>query len=137
MNDIAFLKITFVNIYVSALLIFKHGNVVICRSPVHPSVFATASSNGSLGLWNLATSLDEPITGPHGLLLDKNDANPELPSHGVNKIKWSLDGRRIAAARSDTVHVLGLTEELWKPKGNEGAKVMNSLRSRGLIDGED
>ena len=107
------------------------------RSPVHPSVFATASSNGTLGLWNLATSLDEPITGLQGLLLDKGDNNPAQPSHGVNKIKWSRDGRRVAAACSDTVHVLGMTAELWKPKGNEGAKVMNSLRSRGLIDDEE
>jgi len=30
-----------------------------------------------------------------------------------------------------------MSEELWKPKGNEGAKVMNSLRSRGLIDEEE
>jgi dynein intermediate chain len=107
------------------------------RSPIHPAVFATASSNGTLGLWNLATSLDEPITGLQGLLLDKGDNNPDRPSHGVNRIKWSRDGRRVAAACSDTVHVLGITEELWKPKGNEGAKVMHSLRSRGLIDDEE
>jgi dynein intermediate chain len=100
-------------------------------------VFATASSNGTLGLWNLATSLDEPITGLQGLLLDRGDNNPSQPSHGVNRIKWSRDGRRIAAACSDTVHVLGMTSELWKPKGNEGAKVMNSLRSRGLIDDDE
>lgn len=103
-------------------------------NPNHPTVFATASSNGTLGLWNLATSLDEPITGLQGLLLEKSDENPHQPSHGVNKIKWSRDGKRIAAACSDTVHVLGITEELWKPKGNEGTKVMNLLKSRGLID---
>ncbi len=101
---------------------------------MHPSVFATASSSGALGLWNLAFSLDEPITGIQGLQLNKNDQTPDAPSYGINKIKWSMDGRRIAAAKSDTVHVLGLAEELWKPKGNEGAKVMNSLKSRGLID---
>ena len=106
-------------------------------SPVHPSVFATASSNGTLGLWNLATSLDEPITGLQGLLLDKNDSNMDEPSHGVNRIKWSRDGRRIAAACSDTVYVLGMSDELWKPKGNEGAKVMNALRGRGLIEAEE
>lgn len=107
---------------------------MLFRNPNHPTVFATASSNGTLGLWNLATSLDEPITGLQGLLLEKSDENPHQLSHGVNKIKWSRDGKRIAAACSDTVHVLGITEDLWRPRGNEGTKVMNLLRSRGLID---
>ena len=96
-----------------------------------------SASNGTLGFWNLAPSLDEPIASLQGLSLDVegggNVVGDQL-SHGINKIKWSMDGRRIAAASSDTVHVLGLADELWKPKGNEGAKLMNSLKSRGLID---
>ncbi len=100
-------------------------------SPAHPSIFATASSNGTLGLWNLASSLDEPMTGSQGLSIDENDDADK--SHGVNKIKWSPDGRRIVAACYDTLYVLGMSDELWKPKGNEGTRLMNNLKGRGLL----
>ena len=63
---------------------------------MHPSVFATASSNGTLNFWNLASSIDEPVTGVGGVAVEKT-IDPSSPSPGVNKIKWSADGRRIAA----------------------------------------
>ncbi len=109
---------------------------------MHPSVFATASSNGRLGFWNLASSLDEPITGQEGIAIEKDNdplssSTPSTPSvRGINRLKWSADGRRIAAACADTVHVLGLSEELWKPNGDEGTKLMNNLKGRGLLSEE-
>ena len=96
---------------------------------MHPSVFATASSNGSLGIWNLASSLDEPLTGSEGIVVDEM-------SRGLNKIKWSLDGRRIAVACADKLHVLGLADNVWKSKGDDESRMMNNLKSRGLLDAE-
>jgi dynein intermediate chain len=111
-----------------------------CRSPVHPSIFATASSNGTLNLWNLATSLDQPISGSDGIQLDDNpttsspDATPNPEGrNGLNRLKWSADGRRLAVASGDQLHVLGVGDDLWKSKGDEESRVMSNLTSRGLI----
>lgn len=94
-------------------------------SPSHPSLFATASSNGNVGLWNLSTSLDEPITN----VLVEPDS-----SRGLNRLSWSLDGRRLAAAASDQVHLLSLTEEAIRTKGDDDAKsMMNHFMARGWI----
>jgi dynein intermediate chain, cytosolic len=102
----------------------------VAWSTTHPSLFAAASSNGSVGLWNLAKSLDEPITGPEGIIVQ-----PDAMSSGVglNKIKWSADGRRLAVASSDKVHMLHLSDEVTRTKGDEETKVMNQLLARGLI----
>ena len=100
---------------------------------MHPSVFASASSNGRIFFWNLATSIDEPVTGANGIAIE-SETDPSFSSSAVNKLKWSVDGRRIAAACSDKLHVLGLSEDLWKPNGDEDARLMNSLKSRGLLD---
>lgn len=102
----------------------------VAWSPTHPSLFATASSNGSIGLWNLATSLDEPITGPDGIVVQ-----PDAMSSGVglNKVKWSADGRRLAVAASDKVHLLHFSDDVTRTKGDEETKVMNQLLARGLV----
>lgn len=105
------------------------------RSPIHPSIFATASSNGSLSFWNLSTSLDEPVTGVDGIVIEKN-VDTKLSQRGLNKLKWSADGRRIAAACSDTLYVIGLSEDLWKISGDEEDLFMNNLKGRGLLDYE-
>ncbi|KAL7472951.1 hypothetical protein ACHAXS_013336 [Conticribra weissflogii] len=70
-------------------------------SPVHPSIFATASTR-----------------------------------QGLNRIQWSGDGRRMAVASGDKLHVLGVGEDVWKSKGDEDGRVMNNLLSRGLIQQE-
>ena len=102
----------------------------VAWSTTHPALFATASSNGSVGLWNLATSLDEPITGPEGIVVQPDAMSSGI---GLNKIKWSVDGRRLAVASSDKVHVLHLSDDVTRTKGDEETKVMNQLLSRGLI----
>jgi dynein intermediate chain len=114
-------------------------------SPVHPGLFATACSNGTLGLWNLASSLDEPLTGAAGLSLmgDSSDATIAAAAEsstagakqnrGLNKIRWSGDGRRLAVASGDVLHVLTVQEDVARPKGDEDDKIMNQLVSRGLI----
>lgn len=112
-------------------------------SPVHPGLFATASSNGTLGLWNLASSLDDPLTGPEGLSLvdgpssstSSSDAATTTtpPPRGLNKVRWSGDGRRLAVAAGDVMQVLTLHEEVARPKGDEDDRIMSSLVSRGLI----
>lgn len=97
--------------------------------PHHPSLFATASSNGSVGIWNLATSLEEPISGKGGLLVE---SDPDS-ARGLSKLQWSHDGRRLAVASGDSLHILSMVEDVVRPKGDEDSKVMNSLVARGLI----
>jgi dynein intermediate chain len=97
--------------------------------PTHPSVFATASSNGTLGLWNLTTSFEEPLTGPEGIVVEPD----AMSGRGLNKLRWSADGRRIAVSSGDQVHILSMTEEVTRPKGDEDAKLMKQLMTRGLI----
>lgn len=97
--------------------------------PSHPAVFATASSNGTLGIWNLATSFEEPLTGQEGLLVEPD----AMSGYGLNRLRWSADGRRIAVSSGDRVHVLSMTEEVIRPKGDEDTKLMNQLMARGLI----
>jgi len=119
------------------LSLLSHSYDYMCDvqwSPVNPSIFATASSNGSLGIWNLATSLDEPLTGSDGIVVDAAEGGGI--ARGLNKLQWSLDGRRIAVACADKLHVLGLTEDVWKPKGDEESRMMTNLKSRGLLDEE-
>lgn len=98
-------------------------------SPTHPSQFATASSNGTMGLWNLASSLDEPVSGLEGIVVE-----PDATSgRGLNKLKWSSDGRRILVASADRVHVLGMSEDALRQKGDEETRMMHNLTSRGLL----
>jgi dynein intermediate chain len=99
-------------------------------SPAHPSLFATASSNGTVGLWNLATSFEEPLTGQDGVVVEPD----AMSGRGLNKLKWSSDGRRLAVASSDRVHVLSLSEDVVRVKGDEDNKIMNQLLARGLIE---
>lgn len=98
-------------------------------SPAHPSLFATASTNGTIGLWNLATSLDEPLTGQDGIVVEPD----AMSGRGLNRLKWSSDGRRLAVASSDRVHLLSLSESVVRSKGDEDTKTMNQLLARGLI----
>ena len=104
-------------------------------SPTNPSIFATASCKGTLGLWNLASDLDEPLTGSEGIPIEK-DMDASSSRGGMNKLKWSADGRRIAVASSDRLHVLGVTEEVSKPKADDETKMINNLTSRGFLDDE-
>merc|ERR1711957_191288 len=108
-------------------------------NPVHPSIFATASSNGTLNIWNLAVTIDQPVSGTEGIHIDTNSDSSGISSEssprrqGLNRLQWSLDGRRMAVAAGDKLHVLGVGEELWKSKGDEEGRVMHHLVSRGLI----
>eukprot|EP00522_Entomoneis_paludosa_P005869 CAMPEP_0172459778 /NCGR_PEP_ID=MMETSP1065-20121228/34120_1 /TAXON_ID=265537 /ORGANISM="Amphiprora paludosa, Strain CCMP125" /LENGTH=674 /DNA_ID=CAMNT_0013214605 /DNA_START=57 /DNA_END=2081 /DNA_ORIENTATION=- len=97
-------------------------------SPVHPSLFATASSNGTVGLWDISKSMEEPITGKDGIVVE-----PDVGLRGLNKVQWSNDGRRMAVASGDLLHVLNLTEDVARPKGDEDKTTMNQLLARGLI----
>lgn len=75
-----------------------------------------------MGLWNLATSLDEPLGD---VAVNK--------TNGLNKLKWSLDGRRILVAASDKMYVMSLSEEVLRKKGDESDRMMKQLTGRGLL----
>mmetsp|Transcript_4132 Transcript_4132/g.9342 ORF Transcript_4132/g.9342 Transcript_4132/m.9342 type:complete len:414 (-) Transcript_4132:1041-2282(-) len=101
-------------------------------NPAHPAFMATASSNGTIGLWNFSHSMEEPITGNDGIVVEPDGGS----GRGLNKLKWSSDGRRLLAASSDRVHVLVLSEDVVRQKGDEDSRMMNHLTSRGLLDRE-
>lgn len=105
-------------------------------SPTHPSLFATAAGNGTLGFWNLASSLDEPLSGSKGISIKEATGGSCSDVGVLNKISWSADGRSLAVADSDRLHVLGLSEDVARPKGDEETKMMNHLKSRGFLDEE-
>ena len=93
----------------------------------------------------MASSLDEPITGSEGISLnnlsdsDSADVKTTFDSENtaVNKIKWSMDGRRLAVTSGDCLHVLAMSDEIWKPSGDEETRLMNNLRSRGYINEDE
>lgn len=101
-------------------------------NPVHPTLMATASSNGTVGLWNFANSMEEPVTSSDGIVVEPDGSS----GRGLNKLKWSPDGRRMLAASADRVHVLVLSEDVVRQKGDEDFRMMNHLTSRGLLDRE-
>ena len=105
-------------------------------SPVHPSIFATASSNGTMNIWNLASTIDQPINGTEGIPVSGSGTGGDSPHQGLNRLQWSPDGRRLAVASGDKLHILGVGEHVWKAKGNEEGKVMSNLISRGFIPQE-
>ena len=117
----------------SLLNVLYFSSICLHRSPVNPSIFATASSNGTLNLWNLATTLDQPISGTEGIQINDHDPDSTSCPDGINRLRWSADGRRIAVASGDQLHVLSVSEEIYKSKGDEESRMMNHLTSRGLI----
>ena len=80
------------------------------------------------------------MSGTEGIPIDTAGAASGTDStatrQGLNRIQWSVDGRRMAVASGDKLHVLGVGEEVWKSKGDEEGKVMHNLVSRGLIQQE-
>lgn len=101
-------------------------------NPQNPGIFATASSSGTIGLWNLAQSLDESLTD--GLTAATTPSEGQA-AEGITKLAWSVpDGRRLAVAGGGgRVHVLTLADEVVRPKGDEDAKIVQHLVTRGFL----
>lgn len=91
-------------------------------SPVHSTLLATTSSSGTVSFWNFAASLDEP---QETVAIDSTG--------GLNKLRWSLDGRRLAVAASDQVHVLSLPEEVVRGKDQDEQQFTKELLARGML----
>lgn len=117
-------------------------------NPQNPGIFATACTNGTVGLWNLAQSLDESLAD--GLAVSyfsdnqgSADQSNSAENHddyapidgGLVKLAWSLpDGRRLAvAAGGGRVHLLTLDDSAIRPKGDEDSKIISQLVTRGFL----
>jgi hypothetical protein len=74
------------------------------------------------------------MTGGDGIVVESETA--ATGKRGLNKLKWSADGRRITVAAGDHVHVLSLSEDVVRQKGDEDSRVMSHLVSRGLLERE-
>ncbi|KAI2496460.1 hypothetical protein MHU86_18044 [Fragilaria crotonensis] len=72
--------------------------------------------NGSVGLWNLADSIEDAL----GEVIVE-------PGVGVNKVRWSADGRRLLIAAGERVHVLSLADDVLRQKGDEEERMTNLL----------
>lgn len=72
--------------------------------------------------------MEEPMTGKDGIVVEQ-----DVAERALNKIKWSNDGRRLAVASGDMLHVMNLTEDVARPKGDEDTTTMNQLLARGLV----
>ena len=46
---------------------------------------------------------------------------------GLNKVRWSADGRRMLVAAGERVHVLSLADEVLRQKGDEEDRMLNLL----------
>ena len=100
------------------------------RSPTNPCLFASASSNGRLGLWDLAESFDRAVTGD-GIVVRKEDEDEQ---YALSKLRWSGDGRRLAIGFGDQLHILSLYDDVAKAKEDDETKMMERFTSRRLID---
>jgi len=74
------------------------------------------------------------MTGLDGIVVEADAAM--TGQRGLNKLKWSTDGRRMVVAAGDRVHVLSLSEDVVRQKGDEDARVMSHLVARGLLERE-
>ena len=99
------------------------------RSPTHPCIFASACSNGRLELWNLSVSIEKPLSGEGISVRNENEEQ-----YALGKIKWSSDGKRLAVASGDQLHILGLQDSFTRAEGDDGDLMMEYFASRKLID---
>eukprot|EP00977_Amphora_coffeiformis_P014985 scaffold4278_cov173-Amphora_coffeaeformis.AAC.8 len=104
-------------------------------NPQNPGIFATASSSGTIGIWNLAQSLDDSLTDGLTVSAATATTNDGKEVEGLTKLAWSIpDGRRLAVAGGGgRVHVLTLADEVVRPKGDEDAKIVQQLVARGFL----
>eukprot|EP00548_Thalassiothrix_antarctica_P002370 CAMPEP_0194143522 /NCGR_PEP_ID=MMETSP0152-20130528/12686_1 /TAXON_ID=1049557 /ORGANISM="Thalassiothrix antarctica, Strain L6-D1" /LENGTH=638 /DNA_ID=CAMNT_0038842979 /DNA_START=132 /DNA_END=2048 /DNA_ORIENTATION=- len=91
-------------------------------SPVHPSLFATASSDGVVRLWNFAESIEQPQAE---IVVERDDDNNPI---GLNKIRWSADGKRLLVAAGERIHIISLTEDTAiRQKEEDEDRMLNRL----------
>jgi dynein intermediate chain len=80
-------------------------------SPTHPSVFAAADGDGHLDIWNLNSSLEEP-------LLRKTYPQP------ANKLTWAPNGTRLAAGDSSGhVRIYALSQDLSESRSEDWSQL--------------
>lgn len=60
-------------------------------SPVHPSLFAAVDAEGYVDLWDINSDMEAPI------------AHQRKEPRTLNKVSWSLDGKRLATGNSNGV----------------------------------
>mmetsp|Transcript_17346 Transcript_17346/g.45272 ORF Transcript_17346/g.45272 Transcript_17346/m.45272 type:complete len:630 (-) Transcript_17346:40-1929(-) len=93
----------------------------VACSPTNPAVFASCNGQGQLDIWNINNSTEEPITT---VIKDEKGA-----TEGLNKIKWSNDGREIAVGTaSGRVKVFRVSDGIALP--NDAEKEVEMLKSK-------
>jgi dynein intermediate chain len=85
--------------------------------PTHPAIFATADGTGSLDIWNLNQETEVPII----------KTNVGGNSKALNKIKWSVDGKKILVGDSIGNLYLYNTGEISIPNQDEWRRFEETL----------
>ncbi|TFJ82870.1 hypothetical protein NSK_005823 [Nannochloropsis salina CCMP1776] len=128
--------------------------------PSHPCIFASVSSGGLLGLWNLNHSSEAPflplfpVTGyvaeksasptpTRGLSAPAGSSQignrslfppsipPSSPPVALTRLAWTGDGKRLAVGdTSGRIHVLRMAEELIRPRKDEDMRLEETLFSQ-------
>lgn len=66
-------------------------------NPVNPLLFSSSDSEGNLDIWDISSNIEDPIK------------HLNIDGKGINKLKWSNDGSKLAAGDSDgNVSLFGL-----------------------------
>ncbi len=90
------------------------------RSAVHPSIFTTTLSNGTINIWNLATTLDQPVSGTKGIYQLWRPRWPlVIILSGVESPSMVSNGHHMVVVSWDKLQDLSIGEQVWKAKGNE------------------
>ncbi|KAK8798669.1 hypothetical protein WA158_007754 [Blastocystis sp. Blastoise] len=90
-------------------------------SPSHPSLFASSTGNGNVELWNIADSVEHPVT------------TKKVSERAINCIKFNENGRKIACGDSaGYIHLLDVKAETAEARADELARLQQALDSMNM-----
>lgn len=87
-------------------------------SPVHPALFAAVDSESKLTLWNINVDTEAPVTVI---------SVPTPDGHGLNKVRWHADGRKLAVGSSNGAVFVYDIGELGSPRIDEWTLLQRTL----------
>lgn len=87
-------------------------------SPVHPAVFASADASGLVQLWNINRDVRRPAFS------FRPAAEAGGRATALSRLRWSLDGRRIALGDVGSgVCLLGVHPDFYNIREDDGAEI--------------
>eukprot|EP00742_Colponemidia_sp_Colp-10_P005038 GILJ01005383.1.p1 GENE.GILJ01005383.1~~GILJ01005383.1.p1 ORF type:complete len:644 (-),score=93.54 GILJ01005383.1:168-2021(-) len=85
-------------------------------SPAHPSVFASVNGEGHVDMWDLNRDLEAPV------------ARSSSQSRAYNRIRWALDGRKLATGDSaGSLTVWDVDKAFYTPRAEEWSRLDQNM----------